>query len=187
MTAELYMMNQRYVITRSMGAVLMLILSACGGGSSASAPDMSSPTSLASAILQAESTGAVPALNHDNTVLGPDVNGNGIRDDIDIYIAAQPDTPAQKAALSQMAAALQASLVVDTTNSASLLAVSTKIMNGIACLYEDSVYSEAAHQKVDDFQKITVDTMIRLHAYEKYNQAMSGSVTKAPTGNSCVN
>ncbi len=182
-------MHKRYVITWPIGIALILALSACGGGSSASAPDMSTPTSLASAILQAESTGAVPALNHDNTVLGPDVNGNGIRDDIDIYIAAQPDSTTQKAALSQMAAALQASLVVDTTNSAALFAVTTKIDKGIDCLY--SVYSEAAYQKVNDFQKITVDTMTRLHAYEKYNQAMSGStgglVTKASEGNSCGN
>ncbi len=179
-------MSKRYVATLAIGAALMLALSGCGGGSGSSPSAPSTPTSLANAILQAESTGAVPALNHDSTVLGPDVNGNGIRDDIDLYIAAQPDTPAQKAALSQMAAALQASMAVDTTDNAARLVVSTKMINATSCLF--TVYgAPVGGQKSDDIEKITVDTMIRLHAYEEFNQAMSGSVIAYPVGNSCVN
>ncbi len=179
-------MNKRYVATRAIGAAFILALSGCGGGSDFSTATPSTPTSLANAILQAESTGAVPKLNHDNTVLGPDVNGNGIRDDIDLYIAAQPDTAAQKAALSQMAVALQASMAVDTTNTSARLAVSTKISNGISCLH--TVYGEGvASRKGDDIEKITVDTMTRLHAYEKYNQAESGSIFTFPPGNGCGN
>ncbi|HET9113351.1 MAG TPA: hypothetical protein VFN66_05730 [Burkholderiales bacterium] len=177
-------MNKRSLATQAAGAILMLTLSGCGGGSGFSSATPSTPTSLANAILQAEATGAVPKLNHDNTVLGPDVNGNGIRDDIDLYIAAQPDTPAQKAALSQMAVALQASMAIDTTNASARLAVSTKISNGISCLH--TVYGEGvASRKGDDIEKITVDTMTRLHAYEKYNQAESGSVFTFPPGDGC--
>ncbi len=177
-------MNKRYVAARSIGITLVLALSGCGGGSGFSTATPSTPTSLANAILQAESTGAVPKLNHDNTVLGPDVNGNGIRDDIDLYIAAQPDTAAQKAALSQMAVALQASMAVDTTNRNALLAVSTKMMNGVACLF--SVYTDmVGGQKSDDIEKITVNTMTRLHAYEKYNTALSGSVLSDQPGTGC--
>ena len=179
-------MRLRYLATRSIGAALILALSGCGGGSGSSPAAPSTPTSLANAILQAESSGAVPKLNHDNTVLGPDVNGNGIRDDIDLYIAAQPDTPAQKAALSQMAVALQASMAIDTTNNAARLVVSTKISNGISCLF--TVYGDrVGGQKSDDIEKITVDTMTRLHAYEKYNQAESGSIFTFPPGNGCGN
>ena len=177
-------MNKRYLATQAVGATLILALSGCGGGSDASPATPSTPTSLANAILQAEATGAVPKLNHDNTVLGPDVNGNGIRDDIDLYIAAQPDTPAQKAALSQLAVALQASMAVDTTNRNALLAVSTKIGKGMDCLY--GVYNDTmAGPRSDDIEKITVDTMTRLHAYEKYNTAMSGSVLSDQPGTGC--
>ena len=175
-------MRLRYLATRSIGAALILALGGCGSGSSPATP--STPTSLANAILQAESTGAVPKLNHDNTVLGPDVNGNGIRDDIDLYIAAQPDTPAQKAALSQMAVALQASMAVDTTNRNALLAVSTKIGKGVDCLY--GVYNDTmAGPRSDDIEKITVDTMTRLHAYEKFNTALSGSILYDQPGTGC--
>ncbi len=179
-------MSKRYVATLAIGAALILALSGCGGGSGSSPATPSTPTSLANAILQAESSGAEPKLNHDNTVLGPDVNGNGIRDDIDLYIAAQPDTPAQKAALSQMAVALQASMAIDTTNNAARLAVSTNIGKGITCLF--TVYGDpVGGQKSDDIEKITVDTMVRLHAYEKYNQAMSGSVLIQLPGSGCGN
>ena len=179
-------MHLRYLATRSIGAALILALSGCGGGSGSSPATPSTPTSLANAILQAEATGAVPKLNHDNTVLGPDVNGNGIRDDIDLYIAAQPDTPAQKAALSQMAVALQASMAIDTTDTSARLAVSTKIGKGIDCLF--TVYGDrVGGQKSDDIEKITVDTMTRLHAYEKYNTAMSGSVLDQLPGSGCAN
>ncbi|MHB0992657.1 MAG: hypothetical protein ACYC0M_15470 [Burkholderiales bacterium] len=177
-------MNKRYVIAQAIGTALILALSGCGGGSGSSPATPSTPTSLANAILQAEATGAVPKLNHDNTVLGPDVNGNGIRDDIDLYIAAQPDTPAQKAALSQMAVALQAAMAIDTTNNNARLGVSTKMMNANACLL--SVYNDmVGGQKSDDIEKITVDTMTRLHAYEKFNTAESGTVDTAPTGSGC--
>ncbi|MHB1677529.1 MAG: hypothetical protein ACYCSS_08320 [Sulfuriferula sp.] len=177
-------MSLRYLAIQAIGAALMLALSGCGGGSGSGSATPSTPASLANAILQAESSGAVPKLNHDNTVLGPDVNGNGIRDDVDLYIAAQPDTPAQKAALSQMAVALQASMAVDTTNRNALLAVSTKMMNGVACLF--SVYNDmVGGQKSDDIEKITVDTMTRLHAYEKFNTAESGTIDTAPTGSGC--
>ena len=179
-------MNKRYVAALAVGAALILALSGCGGGSGSLSATPSTPTSLANAILQAEATGAVPKLNHDNTVLGPDVNGNGIRDDIDLYIAAQPDTAAQKAALSQMAVALQASMAIDTTNASARLAVSTKMISATSCLH--SLYHNGtASQKSSDIEKVTVDTMIRLHAYEEFNQAMSGSVISYPVGNSCVN
>ena len=179
-------MRLRYLATRSIGAALILALSGCGGGSGSSPATPSTPTSLANAIQQAEATGAVPKLNHDNTVLGPDVNGNGIRDDIDLYIAAQPDTSTQKAALSQMAVALQASMAIDTTNNAARLAVSSKIGKGITCLF--SVYGDPkGGDKSDDIEKITVNTMTRLHAYEKYNTAMSGSDLVQLPGTGCGN
>ena len=177
-------MGLRYLATRSICAAMILVLSGCSGGAGSSPATPSTPTSLANAILQAEATGAVPTLNHDNTVLGSDVNGNGIRDDIDLYIAAQPDNPAQKAALSQMAVALQASMAVDTTNRNALLAVSTKIGKGITCLF--SVYDDLkGGDKSDDIEKITVNTMTRLHAYEKYNTAMSGSLLTQLPGTGC--
>ena len=177
-------MSKRYIAVQAIGTALILALSGCGGGSGSSPATPSTPTSLANAILQAEATGAVPKLNHDNTVLGPDVNGNGIRDDIDLYIAAQPDTPAQKAALSQMAVALQASMAIDTTNRNALLGVSTKILNGISCLF--TAYGDLiGGPKSDDIEKITVNTMTRLHAYEKYNTAISGSVLQFPPGSGC--
>lgn len=51
-------------------------------------------------------------LDRTNTLLGTDSNNNGIRDDIDAYIAKKYTDPAQKKAVENMAKAMQKSLTV---------------------------------------------------------------------------
>ena len=58
----------------------------------------------------------LPKLNTDTTITGPDLNKNGIRDDIEIIIKVLvPETNKQKAVF-QSARSYQASLLLDLNN-----------------------------------------------------------------------
>lgn len=59
-------------------------------------------------------------LDHSRGVKGLDTDNNGIRDDIDAWIAAQPITEEQKKAARQMARAQQATLMADLTDKVAL-------------------------------------------------------------------
>ncbi len=86
---------------------LALSLSACGGGSKSSNPP-TGPQPLKETIQALEDSGKIPKLDRSNDLLGPDANSNGVRDDIDAWIAAQPITEVQKKAAQQMAKVQQA-------------------------------------------------------------------------------
>lgn len=143
-------------------------------------------TTVGQAILVAEANGTIPKLNHDDTLLGPDTDGNGIRDDIDTYIATLPYTEVQKNAVKQDARALATTLTVDKTDKVALLAVSSQIDRAIDCIHDQFISEPGRASKLSsDNEKMTVNTKIRFIEYEKFNSALSGGVFTSPSGDSC--
>jgi len=133
--------------------------------------------------------GDTPILNHDNTISGADVDGNGVRDDIDSYIASIPDTTAQKSALAQVSAALTNAMLVDETNPASLNAAMGKIVNSVSCVnsrYNTETNFSSGTDKRHLIRKLTINTKIRFLAYERFNAAMSGKTFRLPQDSGCV-
>jgi len=167
-----------------------ITLSACSGGGSGggaaaetppavSAPYSNDPSTMPGAIAQAEKAGVIPVLDVGTSIAGTDADDNGVRDDIDAYINALSDTPAQKAALRQKSAALNAAMVVDVTDSIALAAAAAKIRNAASCTV--SRFSGGiANAHSDEIKKYTINTPQRFDAWMKFNQAMSGSVTQMP-------
>lgn len=141
-------------------------------------------TTVGQAILAAEANGTVPKLNHDDTIAGPDTDGNGIRDDIDAYIATLPYTEVQKKAVRQHAVALSSSLTVDTTDKVALEAVSDKMSRASWCTFTKLGGDIAPKIKADN-EKMIVNTKNRFLQYEKFNSALSGSVSTSPDGDGC--
>lgn len=167
----------------------MMFLTACGsgGGTSSAATNTATPQpSITNAVAAAQASGAIPALDRTASLLGTDADGNGVRDDIDAYINSLPDSPVQKKALKQDAAALNAALAVDLTNQAAVDAVDTQIMNASSCRY--SVYStEVARKYGRDLEKYYINTKSRFDAYMKFNQASSGKVLSfSSAGSNCA-
>ena len=130
-----------------------------------------------------QANGTLPTLDVSSSLTGTDANGNGVRDDIDTYIAALPDTAVQKKALTQMAQALQMMLTVNTTSASALTAASLANNRAVTCVW--SVYTSGQYNKVFTMQEITMDTMVRLKAYELYNAARNGAVVPSLTGSTC--
>jgi hypothetical protein len=165
---------------------LLLLMSACShhSGSSSAASPASPSSGLLDQLNALQKSGSLPTLDISASVAGPDANQNGVRDDIDAFIAARPDSAGQKAALSQYAKALQTTLLIDTTQPSADSAAAVEIGRSIACIW--SAYDPAtAYQMTKDLQKYTVNTLPRIKAYDRFNFSMSGSVLTAPTGVVC--
>jgi hypothetical protein len=143
-------------------------------------------TTIEQAIMAAESNGSIPKLNHDNTIAGLDNDNNGIRDDIDAYIATLPYTEVQKKAVQQDARALTATLTVDKTDKAAIRSVGEKLVNAVNCIHDQfQDGTTIASKLLSDNEKMTINTKNRFIEYEKYNSARSGSVTRLPDGDTC--
>lgn len=162
-----------------------LLLSACRADEN-DANTTAPITSIGQAILAAEANGTIPKLNHDDTLLGPDTDGNGIRDDIDAYIATLPYTDVQKKAVQQDARVLTATLTVDKTDQVALASIGNKLANAVNCIHDQfQDGTTTASKLLSDNEKMIINTKIRFLEYEKYNSARSGSVTRLPDGDTC--
>ncbi len=171
---------------------ISVLLTGCGGGggSTNATSNSTPPATGAAALVRLEQSGSIPTLNRDNTIAGPDVNANGVRDDIDAYIASLPDTVIQKAALTQVSSALTSAMLVNVADQAALNTAMSKITNSVTCV--NSRYNTATNitmgtDKRHLIRKLTVNTKNRFLAYEKFNTAMSGKSFKLPQGVGCVN
>lgn len=88
----------KIVKTKMLVILIPLVISACGGSGSSAAQSNSvsqPPATILEAIKLANKNVAIPVLNRDFSVAGPDINLNGVRDDIDSYIDSLADSPPQ--------------------------------------------------------------------------------------------
>jgi hypothetical protein len=175
--------------------ILSACLSGCGGGgdggssSSGAPPPSSTPTqpTAKEQVQDLERRGELPQLDRSASILGPDANSNGIRDDVDNYIASLPITAEQKRAVEQLARALQATLLVDTADSNALRQASSAISRAVQCTtfkFPDINQDRSIYTRIEG---ITFNTKERSAIYIQYNEALSGSVFKDLTGDTCDN
>lgn len=125
--------------------------------------------------------------NHDNTISGPDLNNNGIRDDIDAHIAAQAHTPAQRQSIQQAAKALANILRANPADQNDLRVTDLALQRSINCVYFQFGSSDprVPSTATKNIEKITVNTKARVEVYVKYQIAMNGKVLASPQGDSC--
>ncbi len=136
-------------------------------------------------MLQAQvASGVLPTLDITASVTGTDADNNGVRDDIDAVIAKQGDSSVQRAALTQFAQSIQATLTLDVTNQAAVTTVATGMRKAVACLFTQYDATTAGGH-VRWLEEISINTMPRLQAYEQFNIAMNNSVTALETGTVC--
>jgi hypothetical protein len=139
--------------------------------------------SLTEQIKALEVSGALPVLDRSTNIKGPDQDLNGVRDDIDAWIATLPITETQKRAATQKAKSTQNALLVDTKDAVAMDATGDESMAGIVCLNDafEPNYQEGSKLSAK-LEAMTVNTKERTMQYIKYNRAASGSTTKLPIG-----
>lgn len=154
-----------------------LLLAACGGSESDTAD------SSAARIAELEASGALPVLDRGPGVRGPDTDGNGIRDDIDAHIAGRQLEPGQAHALAQFARAMQSALLADPADNDAVRQASTAISRAGQCLEFRQVAQRSA--VITAIESRTANTRERSAQYMAFNQALSGSVARLLSGDTC--
>ena len=148
-------------------------------------PAGTSNLSLKDQIAQLEQSGQVVPLDRSDSLLGADLDNNGVRDDIDAYIKSLNLTSAQARAALQKAKALQMTLGVDVTDKTAVQKVGDIQMAGANCFVNVFAGSPAERQISQALESKTANTKIRVTKYLAYNSASSGSVTTLPSADTC--
>ena len=125
-----------------------------------------------------EDQGAIPRLDRTHTLGGIDDDQDGIRDDIEGYI----DTHYEplRAPARQLAAALQASLLVDREDPKALGDVALQIARAVDCVDASGFKIQNKPDDpdvLDELQAITANTKLRMTAYMLFNQALDGTLS----------
>jgi hypothetical protein len=172
---------------------LTVALSACGGGKTPKPPP--APPTMKEQLNELERTGELPALDRSTDIAGPDADNNGIRDDIDAYIAALPVTEPVKKAAQQRARVQQRALLIDLQDRTALMALADASMASTVCMSERSragfppEQQEAARRNGSaitfKIEAITANTPERAERYLAYMRALHGTTTTLRRENAC--
>jgi hypothetical protein len=163
-----------------------LALAACGHSSDPPSPP--APPSPSEQLVQLEQEGKLPALDRSASVAGTDANGNGVRDDVDNWLAHRFTDTQQRAAATQMAKAVQEAVLVDSTSPAASKVVSQHLANAMNCLFArfpDNQGAQAPAAVGQEIEAVTTNTKPRLLAYLGYNKSRDGTALSLPKGDTC--
>ncbi|QKV54442.1 hypothetical protein [Comamonas antarctica] len=160
------------------GVLVVAMISACSGdgkGSDRVAGGAPAPANFKEAFTKLENAGKLPILDRSDSLAGPDINANGVRDDIDRYIDSKPGTQAQKNSLKALSRVLNQAMTVDTKDPNALRSVANSLNTSVGCMWK-AYPAGAASPLGDEIEKLTVNTRARYDAYMRFNSAMNGSV-----------
>lgn len=147
-----------------------------------------SPT-LVTALLVAgfAFVGAATAGQPVGAVAGPDVNGNGVRDDVDAWLSTKFTDQVQRAAARQVAKALQAAVSLNPPEAAAARAVSRRVTDAVRCVFIRFPMEAAINPTsvIRELEALTTNTLPRKLAYRAYNKTLDGSTATMPEGNTC--
>lgn len=165
-----------------------LLVAACGGGSGGSSASPAPSTSASSQLQALEQSGQIPQLDRSSSLAGPDANTNGVRDDVDAYIAANLSaTPEKAAAATQLARGVQSSVVVNAGDIDAVKTAQRQVTRATNCVYSrftgDTVKPPGKVSR--ELEAITANTRERLTAYLAYNKALDGTSWSTPEGDTC--
>jgi hypothetical protein len=138
------------------------------------------------AVKRLEDAGAIPKLDRGSDLAGPDANGNGIRDDIDAFIAEQSYTSSQRSAVEQLARALQRATAGGAATTGEARAIMQQVQNGADCVL--SRFNTATAAAVGrTYEKYTANTEARVRAYLNFDSLLDGTVLTSSGSSSCEN
>ena len=154
--------STRHWAKGALAAALASVLTGCGGGASQATQPPASVERINGIVVPP----SPDATTNQATVGGVDVNGNGIRDDIDRLVATNFGTEPQLVALAtEHARRLQVAIVAPST------AATGAYVNQVRCVRDDAVLNRLSSQT-----RAMLDTAQRRKAYAL---AMAGTTVSA--------
>ncbi|MDX3905869.1 MAG: hypothetical protein QHC78_09290 [Pigmentiphaga sp.] len=156
----------------------VLLLVACGGESE------TPPASVPHSVEDLESQGQLPVLDRSADLAGPDIDNNGVRDDIDAWIGRQGGADAWQKALRQLARTYQGAVRAGG-DAVAAQDVAARTGRAIACVMTRSESPAQGSAAIADMRKMTANTKARVMAYLDYSAALDGAVMSLPPGDGC--
>jgi len=159
------------------------VLAACSGGNGGG---IGSALTDKDRIAALEAEGKLPKLDRSADLKGPDLNSDGVRDDIEAILKAKYQDK-QLAAAMQFARSYQAVLDMpdgDRIAAKTLDIQGSRAFNCVSVKFVDRPQQER-HAVMDAIVAMTFNTKARLKAYIRFNSALSGSVLSLPDGDTC--
>lgn len=161
----------------------VVVLTACGGGGAGGNASAQSPKERIAAL---EAEGKLPKLDRSSDLKGPDLNGDGVRDDIEAILKAKYKGQ-QLAATKQFARSYQAVFDLPDDDHIAAKALINKASRGLKCVFikfqgDENDHPTAVSQAIES---MTFNTKGRLNAYLRLNKILDGSVLSWPQGDTC--
>lgn len=120
-------------------------------------------------------------------IQGMDLNSNGVRDDLDVYLSKNFSVGAQQNSVMDLILSYQKALVVDKGNTDAVKSVANQYANAMYCLFE--VFPDV---RLPDgstlpliMKSIVVNTAQRKFEYAQYNEVLRGYVAPYPEKLNC--
>ncbi|HMS26362.1 MAG TPA: hypothetical protein PKC80_03210 [Burkholderiaceae bacterium] len=133
-----------------------------------------------------QARGKLPKIDVSKDIKGADQNLNGVRDDMEAWIAAQPMTDQQKSSAMLKAAAFQKTLLVDLNDKVALQKLEDELMLATKCLGDAYNPNRDESYKISkQMEAMNTSTKDRLIRYMQYNAALSGMSFRSPTKYTC--
>lgn len=172
-------------IYRPIIVALPLLIAACSGNDSTGDPlPDTPPMTVADALSDMEAQGVISrAPDLDDPLEGYDIDQNGIRDDVDAWIAEKTLPPAAEEALQEYAEALSGVFTLDTTVSQDVDDFNRLAAKSMTCLVD--TLGQPAYQLFDQLETLLFNTPERARTLDQLSAASSGSVISLPRGDAC--
>lgn len=133
-------------------------------------------------------TTPMPALDRSTDLAGPDIDQDGVRDDIAAWIMLAYSEPAQRRAAMQSARAMQRVFTVDLANRDAVKEVNRGIVEADSCIFavfDPEDQTTPAGKASQDLESIATNTRSRLKHYLAFNKVLDGSTWTTPNKNTC--
>ena len=164
------------MIKKSLSLLSIALLTACNGGGSDS-------------IDRLVEEGLMPELDQSEGAIANDLNDNGVRDEIEDYIANKPNTTeSQKTVLLKNATTIQKTLTVQSQGGFSQdeqAALDKELIENILCLQQTYGDHHVAAQALSELESMTANTQERKTLYNDFNASQNGTVTRLPASVDC--
>ena len=166
-------------------ALFIITITGCSESNHTSADEKTTPEALTVSL---NKPSAIPNLDRSNYLAGIDMDSNGVRDDIQIFIDASYSDASQHAAATQSAKALQKAILVDTTNIIAVKEANKMISEADHCIYsqfDGTNNSKPPAQVSQEIESLMTNTKARLLAYLAFSKALNGTSWTTPEGDTC--
>lgn len=140
---------------------------------------------LTQALDALDRSGFAPASDRSTTIAGEDQDRDGIRDDVQKFILALPDTAEQKKALRQLSRSIDDAMLlgIAASDDESIEAASLSLSLAVRCL--SISYAEGSLERLKQMESQMTNTRARFEAYDSFNRKLDGTVDVMSNENTC--